>query len=51
MVFVDTPTAHAVSEAIPVQESASAQALEVEDLEVVAHIEVTELRPSWDNVY
>ena len=50
-VFVDTPTATAVSEAPPVQEAAPAQAFEVEDENVVAHIEVTYLRTIWDDIY
>ena len=51
MVFVDTPTSNAVSEGPPVQEAAPAQALEVEDEDVLAHIEVTGLRPTWDVIY
>ena len=51
MVFVHTPPAPEVLEPLVTHVAPPAQAHEVEDEDVTAHFEVTELRPTWDDIY
>ena len=51
MVFVHTPPAPEVLEPLVTHVAPPAQAHEVEDEDVTAHFEATELRPTWDDIY